>query len=301
MRVVVIGSSNTDLVISTPRLPTPGETLLAGEFQQFAGGKGANQAVAAARAGAQVTLIGAHGDDAFGRAARAGLRREGVDVRYFRTKAGLPSGIAMILLGGKERQNMIAVAKSANDALAPADVRAAERTIAKANVLLAQFEVPISAVSTAAELAHRHGVHFILNPAPARPIPKAMWTQIHTLIVNEVEAAQLAGQTSAGSVNGSEDHARILLAKGCGAVVVTLGAAGALVVEGARATRLRAPKAKPVDTVGAGDCFCGWFATSIANGTSRIAAAQIAVKAAALAVTRRGAQAGMPYAHELRS
>jgi ribokinase len=161
-RIAVVGSSNTDLVIVSSRLPQPGETLLGGEFQQFAGGKGANQAVAAARAGAQVAFIGARGDDAFGRAAHAGLRSEGIDVSEFRKKTGCPSGVALILLGGRDRQNMVVAARSANDRLAPSDVERAKAKLLRANVIVAQLESPLAAIKRAAEIAISRNIPFVL-------------------------------------------------------------------------------------------------------------------------------------------
>lgn len=271
-RIVVVGSSNTDLVLNCDRLPKPGETLLGGEFQQFAGGKGANQAVAAARAGARVTFIGAHGNDDFGHGAKAGLKREGIDVRQFRQMAGISSGIALILIGGRDRQNLIAVAKSANDRLH--DFR-----IPKADAVVAQLEVPLPAVIDAARQAHAAGIPFILNPAPARKLPAALLHLVHTLVPNEHEY-ELLGRPR------------------CRQVVVTLGAKGAQIVTG---NLIAAPKVKPVDTVGAGDCFTAWLAVGIAEKLPLEQAVARACRAAAIAVTRPGAQAGMPYRREVQS
>jgi ribokinase len=310
MRVVVVGSFNTDLVVRCSRLPAPGETILGGEFQQFAGGKGANQAVAAARAGAQVTFVGARGRDDLGRRSRATLRAEGVDTRYFVEKEGHPSGVALIMVGGKTRENAIAVAKSANDALTPADVRAAEAVIRRAAVVIAQLEVPLPAVIAAAELAKKHGVPFILNPAPARPVPKSLLRKVHILVPNAKEAAQLARTALAGkstrkapakSVGAkAAQSAHALLELGCESVVITLGAKGALVANTTSGMHhIPAPRVKPVDTVGAGDCFTAWLAVGIGEGLPLIEAAARAASAAAIAVTRQGAQAGMPRLAEL--
>lgn len=278
--LVIVGSSNTDLVIRCDRLPKPGESLLGGEFHRYAGGKGANQAVAAARAGARVTFIGAHGNDDFGRAAKAGLKREGIDVRQFREVAGIPSGIALILLGGRDRQNLIAVAKSANDAVA--NVR-----LPKANIVVAQLEVPLAAVTKAARQAQAAGIPFILNPAPARKLPSSLLRLVHTITPNEHEVELLGG-------------VRKLRQLGVRNVVVTLGAKGALIVNGDGQRMIAAPKVKPVDTVGAGDCFTAWLAVGIAEGMSLDAAVRRACRAAAIAVTRPGAQPGMPWRRELR-
>ena len=275
-RLLVVGSSNTDLVIQCERLPRPGETLLGGAFTRCAGGKGANQAVAAARAGARVTFVGAHGDDDFGHAAKAGLRREGIDVRHFRERRGVPSGVAFIFVGGRDRQNLIAVARSANDTLGAADVRAARRAFQEADAVVAQLEIPLEAVQAAAELVAEAGIPFVLNPAPARELPAKLLRLVDTLTPNEHEAKTVG--------------------PGARRTVVTLGARGAKIGR----LRIPAPKVKPVDTVGAGDCFTAWLAVGLAEGLTLEASARRAVRAAAICVTRPGAQASMPYRREVR-
>ena len=266
--LLVVGSSNTDLVIQCDRLPNPGETLLGGTFARFAGGKGANQAVAAARAGARVTFIGAHGNDDFGRAAKAGLKHEGIDVRYFREVAGVPSGVALILVGGKSRENIIAVARSANECVSLRGVN-----FAGYDAVVCQLEIPLPVVHEAARRAHAAGIPFILNPAPARKLPAALLRLVHTLTPNEHEIMPGAKHT-----------------------VVTLGARGAQVGK----LQIPAPNVKPVETVGAGDCVTAWLAVGIAEGLSLEDAARRAVNAASIAVTRHGAQPGMPYRREVR-
>ena len=273
-RLLVIGSSNTDLVIRCDRLPRPGETVLGGEFARFAGGKGANQAVAAARAGARVTFVGAHGRDDFGRAAKTGLRREGIDVRNFREVANAPSGVALILLGGKTRENLIAVARSANDFVSLRGARFADY-----DAVVTQLEIPLAVVTQAARQARAAGIPFILNPAPARKLPASLLRLVHTLVPNEHEAAILGNSL-----------------RHCRQVVVTCGAKGARLGDG---RMIPAPKVKPVDTVGAGDCFTAWLAVGIAEGLSLEGAVRRATRAAAIAVTRPGAQAGMPYCEEI--
>jgi len=274
-RLLVVGSSNTDLVIQCNRLPKPGETLLGGAFTRCAGGKGANQAVAAARAGARVTFVGVHGDDDFGRAAKAGLRSEGIDVRYFRERRWVASGVALILVGGRDRQNLIAVAHSANDTLGADDVRAARPAFQRADAVVAQLEVPLDAVLAAAQLAAEAGIPFILNPAPARKLPARLLRLVDTLTPNEHEAK-----------------------------TVGAGARRTVVTQGARGVRIGsllipAPKVKPVDTVGAGDCFTAWLAVGLAEGLPLEEAARRAVRAASISVTRSGAQASMPYRQEV--
>jgi len=273
--LLVVGSSNTDLVIRCAKLPKPGETLLGGAFTRGAGGKGANQAVAAARAGARVTFVGAHGDDDFGRAAKTGLRREGIDVRYFRERRRVPSGVALILVGGRDRQNLIAVARSANDSLSAADVRAAQPAFQKADAVVAQLEVPLDAVLAAAQLADEAGIPFILNPAPARKLPARLLRLVDTLTPNEHEAKTVG--------------------TGARRTVVTLGSRGVRI----GTLRIPAPKVKPVDTVGAGDCFTAWLAVGLAEGLPIEEAARRAVRAASISVTRPGAQSSMPFRREV--
>lgn len=293
VNIVVVGSSNTDLVLSCARLPRPGETLLGGELSRFGGGKGANQAVAAARAGARVTFVGARGDDDFGRQALKNLRAEGIATRFFTVTAKAPSGVAIILLGGQDRQNQIVVARSANDHVGAAAVQQASSAIRKAGAVVAQLEVPLAAVVAAAQLAARARVPFILNPAPARPLPPALLKLTDTLVPNEHEAALLTG------IRNPARAAQTLLGQGCRRVVVTLGANGALLADADGVRALPAVKVKPVDTVGAGDCFTAWLAVGLAEGRTLDQAARRAMKAAALAVTRPGAQPGMPYRREI--
>jgi ribokinase len=293
MRIVVVGSSNTDLVITLPRLPLPGETATGGAFTQSAGGKGANQAVAAARAGARVAFVGAHGADALGRAAKSGLRRERVNVRHFLEKQDVPSGVALIFAGGRHRENMIGVARSANDELTAADVRGAEAEFRRADVVLAQLEVPLPAVAAAAELAEQCGARFVLNPAPARRVPASLLSRTHMITPNEHEVHAMTGERDVRRA------ARTLLGRGCRLVVVTLGARGALVCSSEGEVSVRAPRVRAVDTVGAGDCFSAWLAMATAEGLGPVDAARRAVTAASIAVTRAGAQAGMPWRGEV--
>jgi ribokinase len=292
-RIVVVGSSNTDLVINTPRLPAPGETIAGGPLLRFGGGKGANQAVAAARSGARVTFVGARGDDDFGAAASAALKREGIDLTHFTLRRGAGSGVALILVGGATRENQVTVARSANDRLRPADVARAASAIAKAGAVVAQLEVPLPAVARAAALARKHNVPFILNPAPMRKLPAALLRQVSVLVPNEHEAALLSGERD------PKHAAKKLLAAGCAAVVITLGAKGALIADGREVRTLPAPRVQPVDTVGAGDCFTGWLAAGIAEGLALPAAAARAIIAASLSVTRHGAQPSMPKRSEV--
>ena len=292
-RILLLGSSNTDLVIVCERLPAPGETLLGGRFQRSAGGKGANQAVAAARAGARVVFVGARGGDEFGAAAAKGLQREKIDVRHFRVHEGVSSGIALILLGGKSRENLIAVARSANDLLSPEAVRAVRSELFKSDVIVTQLEIPLTAVKEAARLAREARKPLLLNPAPARALPKSLLRLVHTITPNEHEAAILTGERN------PERAGERLLEAGCRNVVITLGAKGAMLVDGLGIRRFPAPKVQPVDTVGAGDCFTGWLATGIAEGMAMEQAVERAVRAAGISITRSGAQEAMPRREEV--
>jgi ribokinase len=292
-RILLFGSSNTDLVIVCQRLPNPGETLLGGDFQRSAGGKGANQAVAAARAGARVIFVGARGDDDFGTLAAAGLRREKIDIRHFRVHKGVSSGIALILVGGESRENVIAVAHSANDLLSETSVQAVASEFAKSDAVDTQLEIPMSAVKAAAKFAQQARKPFVLNPAPARPVPKSLLRLVHTITPNEHEAAILTGE------HDPERAGQKLLQAGCQNVVITLGAKGAMLVNSSGVSQFPAAKIKPVDTVGAGDCFTGWLATGIAESLSLPDAIARAVRAAGIAITRPGAQDAMPRREEV--
>lgn len=294
-RILVVGSSNTDLVIDCPRLPSPGETLLGGEFHRFAGGKGANQAVAAARAGGRVSFVGARGDDDLGRAAAAGLRADGIDVRHFVIRKGAKSGAALILLGGTSKENIIAVAKSANDTIKGEDIRHAESEIRRSQVVVTQLEIPLVAVREAARIAFDSSVPFILNPAPARKLPASLLRHVFLLTPNEHEATLLTGESDL------EKAGRKLVAQGCRHVVITLGAQGVMLINAEGAQHFPAPKVKVRDTVGAGDCFTGWLAVGVGERLSIPDAIRRALVAASLAVTRPGAQPGMPRREEVLS
>lgn len=294
-RVLVVGSSNTDLVVYCQRLPKPGETVLGGEFKMFGGGKGANQAVAAVRAGGDVTFLGAYGADSFGDAARERLTKEGIRVDHFQRVVDAPSGVALILVDGVTRDNLIAVAKSANESVDPVMVSAARPAFEEADVVISQLEIKDEAIEAVAKICNELGKRFILNPAPTRPLSKVLYEWVHVLVVNEHEARSLSGEEDI-------DAAMTWFEKqGCPAVVVTLGAAGAKFASFADAKRgsIPATKVVPVDTTGAGDCFVGWLGVGIAEGLGLERAVQRAIKAASLKTTRSGAQDGMPYREEV--
>ena len=295
--ILVVGSSNTDMIIKLDRLPRPGETLLGGEFITAAGGKGDNQAVGAARAGGRVTLIARVGRDMFGEQAVAGLVRDGINVDYvFRDKTS-PSGVALIFVA-KDGENIIAVASGANGRLTPAEVKKAKSVFSDASVLIMQLETPLATVQAAAELATRAGVPVILNPAPARRLPDQLLDRVSILTPNESEAELLTGI----KVNSDAAAARAadkLRARGVQTVILTLGARGAFVAGDGCRQRVPGFKIKAVDTTAAGDIFNGALAVALAEERPLLSAVRFANAAAALSVTRLGAQPSAPIRDEI--
>lgn len=295
--IVVIGSANTDLVVNVPHLPRPGETVLGGTFASHGGGKGANQAVAAARAGGAVTFIARVGGDAFGDTALTAWRNDGIATELVRRDASAPSGVALILVDDKA-ENCIAVAPGANDRLDAADVEAGRGTIAAASAVLIQLEIPLATVCRAAELARAAGVRVILNPAPARPLDADLLRLVDLITPNETEAEVLTGirvDDEAGAARAADR----LLAQGPSAVVITLGARGAFIAD--RSGRRLVPgfPVTPVDTVAAGDVFNGALTVALGEGRDLDAAVRFAHAAAAISVTRRGAQSSAPRRDEI--
>jgi ribokinase len=287
-----VGSINMDLVWRAPRLAVPGETVLDAEFATFHGGKGANQAVAAARLGAEVHLVGRVGDDGFGRRLLAGLEENGVRTGAVNVTRGAASGTAAILVG-EGGENSIVVAPGANGLLSPADIDAAERLIRGAAVLVAQLEVPLAAVRRALEVARRHGVFTILDPAPvpARGLPRAL-LRFDVIAPNAVEAAALL---RARSRRGPAAVARALLGLGPRMVALKLGARGAVhAAAGAAPERVPAFHVKAADTTAAGDAFTGALATAMSEGMPLPRAVHFACAAGALAATKHGAQPSLP-------
>jgi ribokinase len=298
-RVIVVGSVNVDLVVATGRLPAPGETVIGGRFARHHGGKGANQAVAAARLGARTSFIGAVGDDAFGADARAALASEGIDVDGLVVLPGEPSGVALIVVDDAG-ENLIAVAGGANAALSSVQVRSALRRLAltRDDVVLVGHEIRTGATHEALRLARLAGATAILNPAPAHGLERPTLDLASILTPNEGELAALVGEGG----NPAARAKRLLgAAAGDRAVLVSLGARGAMLVAGGRAQTIAAPRVEAVDTVGAGDTLNGALAAGIAAGLDLHEAARRAVLAASLSVAREGARAGMPTASELES
>lgn len=288
--VVVIGSINHDLTVVTARHPSPGETVLGTGHYSGGGGKGANQAVAAARLGANVAMVGRVGHDEHGRALVGGLLDEGIDVSAVGVDEEAPTGLAVITID-QHAENTIVVIPGSNMRLLPAHLD--EGLISSASVVLAQLEVPLGTVIAAARLATGA---FVLNPAPANPLPEDLLAMVDVLVPNRPELALLTGSGEPKTIAEVEQAARSL-GHG-GDVVVTLGAEGALLVGQDRATRVPAPEVSPVDPTGAGDAFCGALARGMSAGMDLLDAVEKAVVVGALATTRPGAQAAMPTQEE---
>jgi len=290
--VTVVGSLNMDLVVRAPRIPQPGETIIGGVFHSVPGGKGANQAVAAARLGAHVSLVGRVGGDAFGSSLLDNLAAAGVDHTFVIRDVEAATGIALITVDDAG-QNSIVVVAGANMRLSPADVEAAEAAIGAADVLLLQLESPLESVTRAAEVARARGVTVILNPAPARPVPAALLALVDVLVPNESETALLAGRP-VGERAEAEAVAEALRNMGVGAVILTLGERGALLAQGGEATLFPAFDVTPVDTTAAGDAFVGSLAVALAEGKPLPEAVRWGNAAGALATTKLGAQPSLP-------
>lgn len=293
--LVVVGSLNMDLVIRSPRHPRVGETILGGPFQTFPGGKGANQAVAIARLGAPVAMIGRVGQDDFGEALLRSAARDGVNISAITRDPEAATGVALITVDAAG-QNTIVVAPGANARVSTADIAACEGLIASAAALVVQLECPIPAVLQAARIARRNGVPILLNPAPAQPLSDELLARVDVLIPNQTELFQLApGQDS------TQTAARVLRARGVKTVVVTLGEDGVYVLGSDLEEILPAHVVQVVDTVAAGDAFVGAFAVALAEGRTIVEAARWGNAAGALAVTRHGAQPSLPFLEEIQS
>jgi ribokinase len=290
--IVVVGSLNMDLVVRAPHHPKPGETIIGSDFRTFPGGKGANQAVAAARLGATVKMIGRVGTDAFGESLLQTLAKDNVDTSHILRDSEAPTGIALITVD-TAGQNTIVVASGANAQVTPEDVSWAEQIFAGASVLILQLECPLKAVTRAVELAREHGVRVVLNPAPAQPLDPKLLARVDYLVPNQTELALLTG------LDSMRDAARRLQDWGVRGIVLTLGEEGALVVEGNRETRIPPYPVTVVDTTAAGDAFVGAFAVALIHGRSTLDAGRWGNAAGALAVTRAGAQPSLPARAEL--
>lgn len=290
--IVVVGSLNMDLVISAPRLPKVGETILGGRFDTFPGGKGANQAVAAARMGGRVCMVGRVGDDDFGSALLNTIQADGIDAGHVRHDPQAATGVALITVD-RDGQNTIVVAPGANGQVGPEDVLAAEEAFRQAGVLLVQLECPLPAVEAAIDLANRHGLKTVLNPAPAQQLSPDLLQKVDTLAPNQTELALLTG------TEDLDQGVETLQRWGLKNIIVTLGGEGVLVAAGDEQRLLPAYPVQVVDTVAAGDAFMGAYAVALTEGLDPFAAAAWGNAAGALSVTRPGAQPSLPHRREV--
>ena len=298
-RIVVIGSSNTDMVIRTKNLPRPGETVLGGTFFMNAGGKGANQAVACARLGGAVTFVCKTGNDVFGHQAYQLFDDEGIDPSYVFSDPKNPSGVALILVDDNA-ENSIAVASGSNSNLVTADIDNSLDAIENSEIVLMQLEIPIKTIEYAAQIAKSRGKMVILNPAPAptEPLPLSILKNIDLITPNETEAELISGipvvdETSAIAA------AKRMAELGVKKIIITMGSKGAMLYEDGEAELIPSIRVKAVDTTAAGDCFNGALTIAISEGRSLKEAVVFANRAAAISVTRPGAQVSMPYRHEV--
>lgn len=296
-RITVVGSYNTDLVVRTPRMPIKGETIIGGPFFTGPGGKGANQAVAAARVGADVTMVVKLGADSFGDQAEANLVKEGIRTGFILHTEETHTGAALIFVDA-EGENMIIVASGANELLTPEGVDQARQAIVEANVLLVGLEVPMKTVERAIHLAHEAGVKVLLNPAPGQPLSSEMLSMVNVLTPNETET-QIITDMPVRNSQEAEKAAQKLLAQGVGMVVITMGGQGALIVTPTETRHAPGQQVEVVDTTGAGDAFNGALAVALAEGKELVEAVAFANAAAALQVTRLGAAPAMPYRDEV--
>jgi len=298
-KVVVIGSLNMDLVTRAPRLPRGGETLIGESFATVSGGKGANQAVAAARLGAQVSMVGCVGSDAYGEELRGALLAEQIDCQAVSTVDD-SSGVALIVVDDNS-QNAIVIVAGANGALTPEVIDRFDAVLRTADVIICQLEVPDATVGHALKRGRDLGKTVILNPAPAsRPLPADWYASIDYLIPNESEAAALSG-LPVDSLASAETAATRLIAMGAGKVIITLGAQGSLFANGKGFEHFPAQKVKAIDTTAAGDTFVGGFAAALATGKSEADAIRFGQVAAALSVTRAGAQPSIPTLSDVQA
>ncbi|MGF6594322.1 ribokinase [Pseudomonas sp. 2835] len=297
--VVVVGSLNMDLVTRAQRLPRGGETLVGESFVTVPGGKGANQAVAAARLGAQVAMVGCVGDDAYGQQLRLALADEQIDCQAVSIAAGVSSGVALIVVDAAS-QNAIVIVAGGNGQLLPESVQRFDALLQNAEVIICQLEVPMATVAYTLERGRALGKTVILNPAPVSgPLPVEWFANIDYLIPNESEAEALSG-LPVNDLDSARAAATRLLGMGVGKVIVTLGAQGALFADGQGFRHFPAPVVQPLDTTAAGDTFVGGFAAALARGEQEGAAIAFGQRAAALSVTRAGAQPSIPHLAELQ-
>lgn len=296
-KVIVIGSSNVDMVVKTSHLPAPGETILGGEFLMNQGGKGANQAVAVKRMGGNLIFMAKLGNDLFGQQSVAYFNKEGIDTRYISLDEKSASGVALISLDA-HAENSIVVASGANMLLNEQDVDKVVEEMYEGDILLMQLEIPLQTVVYAARKAFEKGVKVVLNPAPACSLPKELFRYLYMITPNRIEAEMLTGIKIINDTD-TEKVAETIRVMGVKNVIITLGSKGCLIQEDGVSYRVDACKVEPVDTTAAGDTFNGALCVGLAEGMDLRQAAVLASKASSIAVTRMGAQSSIPYREEL--
>lgn len=296
-KILVVGSSNTDMVIKTEHLPRPGETVLGGTFFMNPGGKGANQAVAIARLGGYVSFICKTGSDIFGHQSQQLFEEEGIDTSYIFSDSKNPSGVALITVDA-HAENCIVVASGANAALLPSDLASAVEAIEEADLVLMQLEIPMDTVEYVAEAAYRQGKKVILNPAPAQALSPSLLRHLSIITPNEMEAEMISGIRITDE-NSAREAARAIVGMGVGCVIITLGAKGALIHCDGADEFIPALRVEAVDTTAAGDVFNGALTVALAEERSLAEAVRFACKASAISVTRVGAQSSAPYRIEV--
>ncbi len=295
-KILVIGSSNTDMVVKTERFPQPGETLLGGDFFMNQGGKGANQAVTVARLQGDVNFICKTGNDLFREQSLSLFKSEGIPTEWILTDKNKPSGIALIMVESSG-ENSIVVASGANGTLNTEDIDAVEEVVDHSDLILIQLEIPIKTVEYVVNMAFEKGKKVILNPAPAAEIPENLFSKLYMVTPNKIESEALSGVRITDQ-RSLELAAKTIFARGVSNVVITLGEEGALIYDGSF-TRISAEKAVAVDTTGAGDVFNGALTVALAEGKSLVDAVSFANKAAAISITRNGAIPSIPRRGEL--
>lgn len=296
-RIIVIGSMNMDMVVKTGHIPQPGETVLGGSFFMNPGGKGANQAVAVARLGGEVNFIGKMGDDIFGKQSVQLFDEEGVNTDGILSDSDSPSGIALITVD-ERGENSIVVAPGANAHLEPDDVRQKLDNYPDVSIFLIQLEIPMHTVEFAARYAREKGIRVIVNPAPANTAVEELFSSIDILTPNVKEAEMLSGITITGTESAREAALR-LRSRGIGKVIITLGKDGAVLLDDSEFHHIPAPRVETVDSTAAGDVFNGALAVAVSEGRPLKDAVSFACQAAALSVTRMGAQSSIPFRNEL--
>ena len=296
-KIIVIGSYNVDMVVKTSHLPAPGETILGGEFFINQGGKGANQAVAVERLGGNLIFMAKLGNDILGQQSVDYFKKEGIDTRYITLDENSASGVALISVDD-HAENSIVVASGANMLLNEQDVDKVVEVMCEGDILLMQLEIPLQTVEYAARKAFEKGVKVVLNPAPARNLPKELFRYLYMITPNRIEAEMLTGIKITNDAD-AEEVAKEIHAMGVKNVIITLGSKGCLIREDGVSYRVDAFKVNPIDTTAAGDTFNGALCVALAEGMDLMQAAVMASKASSIAVTRMGAQSSIPRREEL--